>query len=49
MTHEDDPEPCGENMCRCSCGSGHVCSCDCWRCDYCGQGEEHCHCAEEER
>lgn len=44
-----DNEPCGENMCHCHChcGGGHVCGCDCWRCDECGQGSENCHCDEE--
>lgn len=39
----DDPESCGEGMCRCSCGQGCVCGCECpgdeeWRpgeCDHC--------------
>ena len=46
---EEQPEPCGENMCHCHCGGGHVCGCDCWRCDECGQGSENCHCDEEEQ
>ncbi|MFE9448313.1 hypothetical protein [Streptomyces sp. NPDC006739] len=40
----DDSEPCGENMCRCHCGGGHVCGCDCPRCDDCMQIPENCYC-----
>lgn len=39
----DEAEPCGEGMCHCYCGGAHVCGCDCWRCDDCGQTEERCY------
>jgi hypothetical protein len=46
---DDEPQPCGENMCHCYCGGGHVCGCDrCWRCDECQQVNENCHCDEED-
>lgn len=44
----DDREPCGENMCHCSCREGHVCGCDCWRCGDCQQNEDHCQCDGED-
>lgn len=44
----DEREPCGENMCHCDCGQGHVCACDCWRCGDCGQHADHCYCADED-
>jgi hypothetical protein len=37
-------EPCGEGMCQCGCGAGHVCGCDCPRCDECMQLDEYCDC-----
>lgn len=45
VDYEED-QACGEGMCRCSCDSGHVCGCDCWRCDECRQGEENCDCED---
>ncbi|MEU2340111.1 hypothetical protein ABZ608_42410 [Streptomyces sp. NPDC013172] len=42
-----DDEPCGEGMCNCHCGEGHVCGCDCWRCDECMQTREYCMCDED--
>lgn len=39
-----DAEPCGEGMCQCYCGGGHVCGCDCPRCDTCRQLDEYCDC-----
>lgn len=44
MDYESDEQPCGEGMCQCHCGEGHVCGCDCWRCDECMQIRENCHC-----
>jgi hypothetical protein len=43
-----DDEPCGENSCHCHCTGGHVCGCDCWRCDQCQQTADHCQCDEED-
>jgi hypothetical protein len=40
-------EPCGEGMCRCHCGGGHVCGCDCPRCDECRQIPENCDCEDD--
>lgn len=40
----DDEMPCGEGHCICYCSGGHVCGCDCWRCDECRQLEENCYC-----
>lgn len=49
MTDVDyDAEPCGEGSCRCYCGGGHVCGCDCPRCPYCQQDPENCDCDDEE-
>ncbi len=45
---DEQTEPCGENMCHCYCGGGHVCGCDCWRCPECQQVSENCHCDEED-
>lgn len=44
MDDEMDEMPCGEGMCHCHCGQGHVCGCDCWRCDTCRQLDENCDC-----
>lgn len=48
LVDDVEAEPCGEGMCLCHCGGGHVCGCDCWRCDECGQSEESCMCDEED-
>ena len=42
-----DEEPCGEGMCHCDCGQGHVCGCDCWHCPYCQQLPENCECEDD--
>lgn len=43
----DDRESCGENMCHCGCGQGHVCGCDCTRCGGCQQLTENCRCDDD--
>jgi hypothetical protein len=40
----DEDQSCGEGMCRCHCDGGHVCGCDCPRCDECRQIPEYCDC-----
>jgi hypothetical protein len=48
VSDDYEPEPCGEGMCQCHCDGGHVCGCDCWRCDECQQLSENCHCEGED-
>lgn len=45
---EYDDLPCGESGCICVCHEGHVCACDCQRCDECQQHTEYCQCDEEQ-